>query len=55
MPIQKAHPPTLTSDGLTCFSPHSSDDSQTSDVYNIFTIYFSPFMFVVTARAVHAG
>ena len=26
MPIQKAPPPTLTSDGLTCFSPLSSED-----------------------------
>ena len=26
MPIQKASPPTLTSDGLTCFSPLSSKD-----------------------------
>ena len=26
MPIQKAPPPTLTSDGLTCFSPLSSQD-----------------------------
>ena len=37
MPIQKAPPPTLTSDGLICFSPLSSEDVLTLVMSNCAT------------------
>ena len=40
MPIQKVSPPTLNSDGLTCFSPLSSEDVHTPVVSNCATNCF---------------